>query len=142
MKYIRQRGENDCGIAALAMACRLRYEDVALDLPLDGDGTNDTLIKDWLCRHGWAWQERARNLWRGSKFEAVTPWPPKPFAPTHVCFVEATKGWHYCVLNFDGRVYDPWKEERHALDHPDYKRVASVTGLFKTHYGEHAGSGL
>ena len=142
LKYIKQRGENDCGIAALAMACRLSYQTVAATLQCDADGTNDTLIKDWLCRNGWAWQERTRNLWRGGKFEPVDPWPPKPFAPTHICFVEATKGWHYCVLDFDGRVYDPWKKERETLDHPDYKRVSAVTGLFKTNYGHHAGSGL
>lgn len=144
LKYIKQRGENDCGIAALAMACRLRYETVAADLPLDGtEGLNDTLVKDWLYRNGWAWQERTPNIWRGGKYEKVHPWPPSPFAPTHICFVEATKGWHFCVLDFDGLVYDPWKQDRNRLDHPDYKRVGSVLGLFRTRYNhQHAGDGV
>lgn len=133
LKYIAQRGESDCGIAALAMACRMTYEEIKRDLGqyLGDEGLNDSLIKHWLIKNDWAWQEKTRNLWRGGKFEPVHPWPPYPFAPTHICFVEATKNWHYCVLDFEGRVYDPWNRERGTLDHPDYKRVASVIGLFK-----------
>ena len=133
LKYIKQRNEIDCGVAALAMACGLTYDDVGRELlpALGEEGANDDLVKDWLWRNGWAWQEVTRNVWRNGKFNPRHPWPPSPFASTHICFVEATKGWHYCVLDFDGRVYDPWKEERQSLDHQDYKRVSHVIGLFK-----------
>jgi hypothetical protein len=133
LKYIKQRGEHDCGIAAIAMACHVSYERVEVDLAhcLTDGGLNDTLVKDWLRRHDWAWQEVSRNLWKGNKFVPVHPWPPAPFASTHICFVEATRDWHYCVMDFEGRVYDPWNENRQTLDHPDYKRIASVLGLFR-----------
>lgn len=116
------------------MACRVSYETVAADLSSTAEsenGLNDTLIKHWLWSNGWAWQEVTRNLFWGNAFVPLHPWPPRPFASTHICFVEATAGWHYCVLDFDGRVYDPWSEVRTSLNHADYKRVASVTGLFR-----------
>lgn len=144
LKHIKQRTENDCGSAALAMACRITYERAASSLVLaqpglamnlseaiKGDAANDDIVKAWLRLNGWAWQEMTRNVWLHGSFCPRHPWPPAPFAATHICFVEATKGWHYCVMDFDGRVYDPWKEERQSLDHPDYKRVSQVLGLFK-----------
>ena len=142
-RYIKQRNEIDCGIAALAMACDLDYETVARGLvtgptgltsladAMGSEGLNDDLVKDWLRLNGWAWQEMAMNVWCRGAFAKRHPWPPQPFATVHVCFVEATKNWHYCVLDFDGSVRDPWVAERKSLDHPDYKRVASVIGLFK-----------
>lgn len=141
--YIKQRGEVDCGIAALAMACDLKYEQVANGLVTGGaglvrlseamgaEGLNDDLVKDWLRLQGWAWQEMVRNVWQRGQFYARLPWPPQPFATVHVCFVEATKGWHYCVLDFDGSVRDPFDKDRASLAHADYKRVGSVIGLFK-----------
>lgn len=144
MRYVKQQSEIDCGIAALAMACDLSYEHVATGslIGFDGmgmrlaeaikpEGANDDLVKAWLRCNGWAWQEITRNIWMQGKFHPVFPWPPRPFASTHVCFVEATKGWHYCVLDFDGRVRDPFNKERQSLDHPDYKRVSSLLGLFR-----------
>ena len=142
-RYVKQRGSIDCGIAALAMACDLDYETVADGLVTFGatscrlseamgtEGLNDDLIKDWLRRHGWAWQEMARNVWVKGSASPRHPWPPSPFAAVHICFVEATAGWHYCVLDFDGSVRDPWNAERRSLSHPDYKRIGSVIGLYK-----------
>lgn len=143
IRYVKQRSGIDCGIAALAMACAVDYETVANGLVSSGitsrrlseamgtEGLNDDLVKDWLRRHDWAWQEMARNVWQLGGFAPRHPWPPHPFASTHICFVEASSGWHYCTMDFDGRVYDPWKEDRHTLAHPDYKRVGSVIGLYK-----------
>lgn len=133
LTYIKQREANDCGVAAIAMACGRTYEGVAADIwkPETHEGLNDDLVKDWLFRNGWAWQERTRNLWRGNGFRPHDVWPPRPFASTHICFVEATAGWHYCAMDFAGRVFDPWAVERQTLAHPDYKRVSSVLGLFQ-----------
>lgn len=142
-QYVKQRSAIDCGIAALAMACNRTYERVAEGLVTGGsglirlseamgtEGLNDDLAKDWLRLQGWSWQEVARNVWQRGGFHARRPWPPHPFATVHICFVEATKGWHYCVLDFDGSVRDPAAKERTSLAHPDYKRVGSVIGLFK-----------
>jgi hypothetical protein len=143
VKYIKQRSEIDCGIAALAMACDLDYERVADGLvtgpgcltrlrdAMGDEGLNDDLVKDWLRLNGWAWQEVARNVWQRGGFTPRHPWPPQPFATTHICFVEATKGWHYCAMDYAGRVYDPWDERRASLSWQGYKRVSSVLGLFK-----------
>lgn len=143
VKYIKQRGAHDCSIAALAMACDLSYDDAAAGLivtdgtgmrlleAIEPEGANDDIVKAWLRSNGWAWQEATRNLWRNGSFHPIHPWPPAPFALTHICFVEATAGWHYCVMDFAGRVYDPWSEERGSLSHPDYKRVSTILGLFK-----------
>lgn len=141
--YIKQRSEIDCAIAALAMACELSYERTAAGLVIaqgltiqlaeavQPEGANDDIVKAWLRHNGWAWQEATRNVWMKGAYLPLHPWPPSPFASTHVCFVEATKGWHYCVMDFDGSVRDPWNEERRSLVHTDYKRVSSVLGLYK-----------
>lgn len=132
MRYVKQRESNDCGVAALAMACDMTYEEAAASAWTDrSEGLNDDLVKDFLFRHDWAWQDRNPNIWRGGGYVKLQPWPPAPFANTHICFVEATAGWHYCVLDFDGRVRDPFNQERQSLAHPDYKRIAGVCGLFK-----------
>ena len=143
LRYVKQKTENDCGVAALAMACDLKYEQVANSLVVgDGngirvseamgeEGMNDDLVKAFLLFNGWSWQEATRNIWMKGSFHPRHPWPPQPFASVHICFVEATKGWHYCVMDFDGSVRDPWKEERRSLGHADFKRVASVLGLYK-----------
>ena len=143
LRYIKQKSEIDCGIAALAMACDLKYEQVSDALILgDGngirvseamgkEGLNDDLVKAFLLFNGWAWQEATRNIWMKGGFHERRPWPPQPFAFTHICFVEATKGWHYCVMDFDGTVRDPWKEDRRSLRHPDYKRISSLLGIYK-----------
>ena len=143
MKYVKQRNEIDCGIAALAMACDLSYERVAGALVMaqgtvfsladavQPEGVNDDIVKAWLRMNGWAWQEKTRNVWIKGAFLPLHPWPPQPFATSHICFVEATRGWHYCAMDALGRVFDPWNEARHSLDHTDYKRVSSVLGLFK-----------
>lgn len=142
--YIKQRTPIDCGIASLAMACGIKYEQAAEGLVTGGagcltrlcealgdEGLNDDLVKDWLRIQGWAWQEMTRNVWRPGGFVERHPWPPQPFASVHICFVEASKGWHYCVLDFDGRIRDPFDEGRTSFANANYKRVSSVLGLYK-----------
>src|ERR1700691_6317813 len=105
LKYIKQRSGIDCAVSALAMACALHYEDAAAGLVMLGagiqmslaeaiqpEGANDDIIKAWLRCNGWAWQEVTRNIWLKGSFHPVHPWPARPFASRHVCFVEATKG--------------------------------------------------
>src|SRR5262245_7170942 len=94
--YVKQRNEIDCGVAALAMACDLKYEQVADSLVTGGyglirlskamgtEGLNDDLVKDWLRLQGWAWQEMTPNVWRCGGFHPRHPWPPHPFAVRHI----------------------------------------------------------
>lgn len=132
MKYIAQRGPNDCGFATLAMAVGVDYERIAKDLTPDmGDrGINDLHLKQWLIENGWAWQEVFLNYPRAGKYVQREPWPPRPFAPTHIVLLEATRDWHFVAMNSDGEVFDPWKQERKSLAHPDYKRISWVMGLW------------
>lgn len=139
MILVRQRLTYDCAIATIAMACGQTYEEVFADLghELNGQaehklrGISDTLVKHYLFRHGWAWQERTMNLWHGGEYRQQEPWPPAPFAASHICLVKATEESHYCAMDETGRVFDPWEPSRVSLTHPDYNRVMAVAGLFK-----------
>src|SRR5262249_34521491 len=120
------------GVAALAMACGVSYDSV---LPLlqkgSGDGVNETDIYDWLIENGWAWQlvyvnRRVAN----AKYEKRDPWPPLPFAPSHIVQVRATQAWHFTVMDERGAVFDPWTADRKSLDHPDYREISWVMGLW------------
>ena len=123
--YIKQRTDNDCGIAALAMACDLQYEQVAAGLviaqgltmllaeAIQTEGANDDIVKAWLCNNGWAWQEITRNVWvKGAFISNCIPGRQRPLHRCTSALFEATKGWHYCVMDFDGSVRDPWNKER------------------------------
>lgn len=133
IERIQQRGPNDCGIAAIAMACGVPYEDV---LPLlnkgSGGGINETDMYDWMLANGWAWQLVYRNqrLEHG-KYQQREPWPPQPFAPAHIVMVRATQDWHFTVMDGAGRVFDPWTDDRKSLDHPDYRDISWVMGVWK-----------
>jgi len=131
--YIRQRHDWDCGIAAIAMAADVPYEQVLADLVPDGTerGLNELHVHDWLHRNGWAWQQISRNRPSCGKYVPRDPWPPAPFAPSHIAQVEATQGWHFTVMDGSGRVLDPWNEARDTLEHSDYGQVTWVLGLFK-----------
>lgn len=134
IERIQQRGPNDCGIAALAMACDVPYDAV---LPLleqsSGGGINETDLYDWLANNGWAWQLKYVNhrVARGA-YEKRNPWPPKPFAPSHIAQVLASQGWHFTVMDGLGNVFDPWTKDRKSLDHPDYREISWVMGLWRT----------
>ena len=130
IERIQQRAGNDCGIAALAMACGVPYESVQHLLALGLDGINDLHIKDWLIANGWAWQEIFLNRPVRGSYEPREFWPPKPFAPSHIAMVEATMGWHYTVMDGAGEVFDPFNADRKSLTHPDYKRISSLLGLW------------
>src|SRR6185312_14734479 len=81
MERIQQRGPNDCGIAALAMACGVSYESVAPLLESGaGAGVNEPDLYEWLRTNGWAWQMVYQNYRRAGEYHRRTPWPPTPFA--------------------------------------------------------------
>lgn len=131
--YIPQRQNWDCGVAALAMATGNTYERMFEELPVgfenDG-GLNELHLQAWMMRNGWAWQHMYQNHPQGGKYIKRDPWPPQPFAPTHIAMVTATAGAHFAVLDDKGLVLDPWDRRRETLTHPDYKQVHWVMGLW------------
>lgn len=133
IERIQQRGPNDCGIAAISMACDVPYEQV---LPLmrkgSGAGINENDLYDWLIENGWAWQlVYVNRRVEHAKYEKRNPWPPKPFAPSHILQVRATQAWHFTVMDTAGEVFDPWSADRKTLSHPDYQEISWVMGLWR-----------
>lgn len=130
---ISQRRDNDCGVAALAMACGVDYDAI---LPILSEywsdkGINDLHVKDWLINNGWAWQEVTMFHPVKGKYEKHDPWPPRPFAPSHIAQVIVAPGAHFTVMDSSGEVFDPWNAARKTLDHADYKQVNWVMGLWR-----------
>lgn len=133
LKYIKQRGGHDCGIAALAMATGNDYEAIYRDLGEACDareGINDLHLFWWCWKNGWAYQQVWRHEPKGKEYPMRANWPLHPFAPSSICQVEVPSGYHYVALDFDGRVYDPYHGERQTLIHPDYKSVSFIMGLW------------
>lgn len=132
IERIQQRGSYDCGIAALAMACGVSYEVV---LPLlecgSGNGINEPDLYEWLTVNGFAWQMVYQNYRVAGRYHKREPWPPKPFAPTHIVQVQATQQWHFAVMDGTGEVFDPWTADRKSLAHPDYREISWVMGIWK-----------
>lgn len=113
MKYIAQKSDWDCGVAALAMAVEESYDTILNDIcGPSGFPLNELYVYDWCLKNGWAWQLMYVNRPRhesekpegeySSGYCRRDPWPPKPFAPSHICMVEATRGWHFCAMDGAG----------------------------------------
>ena len=133
MIYIKQRGEHDCGVAALAMAVGADYETIyeaCRDRIEDDRGINELLLHEWLYRHGWAWQQIFRVHQLGGVNVVRETWPPAPWAPVHLCQVLATRDWHFAAMDETGRVFDPWDSSRISLNDPVYRKVSWVMGLW------------
>jgi hypothetical protein len=130
---VAQRRDNDCGVAVLAMACGVDYDAIApiLSEYWSDKGINDLHVKDWLINNGWAWQEVTMFHPVKGKYEKRVPWPPKPFARSHIAQVIVSAGAHFTVMDSTGEVFDPWSADRKSLTHPDYKQVSYVLGLWK-----------
>lgn len=125
-----------CAIACCAMILEKTYgemEDWFLTNGLTRErmekGVWSGIYREALYRHGWVGHERWFNDplrngpggWR---------WPPAPFAPVHICAADVPAGHHAFVMLEDGRVLDPFKAERTSIDHPDYRHVDNVLGLW------------
>lgn len=125
IEYVKQRDDWDCGVAVLAMVSGLTYEQVLDDFNgkgIEGVGIGGVLFDWWFVKHGVATQ--------GKTPELDDPWPPEPWAPVHIAYVRATQGAHVCVMDCQGRVFDPFDIKRRTLTHKDYKRVRGVIGIW------------
>lgn len=126
VRYIKQRSDWDCGVAVLAMASGLPYEQIIEDFAgkgIEGTGIEGSLFDWWFRKRGLAIQ---------CVTEAIEPmWPAEPWAPVHIAYVQATRGSHVCVMDHLGRVFDPFDIRRRTLTHKDYRSVRGVIGIWK-----------
>jgi len=136
VRYVAQPNGYGCSIACVAMVLGKTYDEMEAWF-LDAGLTRERMEKGlWrgiyyaaLHRHGFALVER----WHHDPIANVKGpvWPIAPFAPVHICAVDVTVGSHAIVMAGDGTVLDPFKRERTTIDHPDYHKVDSITGVFQ-----------
>ena len=129
-RLVRQRQDNDCTVAAVAMATGQKYEAVmssAIFSLVFAAGETPSLrhVDEYLIEHGYAQQKLFRYTAGGRKLRS--PWPPRPWAPIHICDVQTSRS-HAVVMLVDGRVLDPLDDKPRVLS--DYAEVNSVCGLF------------
>lgn len=133
IKYVKQRGGHDCGIASLAMATGLPYEEVLAPFAWRinaGEGLNEVHMLEWFVRNGWAYQQVYKVHHLGGVNQRKEEWPPKPWAPVHLIEARVSAGYHFAVMDAKGRVFDPWDAERTSISHPAYKDLLWVMGLW------------
>lgn len=82
-----------------------------------------------LARHGFVYEQRYRCDPFVNGVQRAE-WPPAPFAPIHMCSAQVPTGWHAFVMLADGSVLDPFKRERTTIEHPDYREVSQVLGVW------------
>ena len=133
--HVRQKHAWGCGIACLAMVTGDSYDDIYALVRSYIEGCEDSRkgiheyhLRDYLNLRGFAYQQVPHF----SALENIKrePWPPKPWAPVHIVQVFAGS-YHFVVMDEVGRVFDPNAEVRTRLDHPDYRDIYYVLGLWK-----------
>jgi hypothetical protein len=130
--YISQEDTYGCGLASLAMISGRGYQYVAewfLSYGRDIVKKKGGTMFDWdmyLVEHGYSVARKFCTLNGIHRPE----WPPKPFAPVHLCEVRPTENkFHVVVMDECGNVLDPWRKGIFQL--LDYISVESVAGVYK-----------
>jgi hypothetical protein len=132
LKYIYSLRENGCVISCLSMLLGQSFDDTVKDMEpywwneAADEGTDDDAWAQYLAAKGYAYQDICYEYTPLDKL--IEPWPLKPFAPIHMCFVYAY-GPHAVILLNDGRVLDPNDETIKSLS--EYHRVYRMVGLWK-----------
>ena len=132
IERVQQKETCGCTVAAIAMVIGKSYDEVRSASTRDFEGKSGGVhIEDWfdyLFEHGFV----AHRMWKVTHLQGVnTPrpcWPPKPFAPLHICSVRTPAGEHAVVMLGDGTVLDPFTSDRDSLS--CYESVSAVYGLF------------
>jgi hypothetical protein len=122
MHYVAQAGDDDCGVAVLAMLTDRTLAEAVEWIGWDGKPLKPHQMHWWLWKDGW--------YLRSIKLAADLPtseWPPPPFADAHYAMVTATKGGHWTVMDGTGRLLDPWDVSRESLS--VYSAVHEIVGL-------------
>lgn len=132
VEYVESDDNVSCVLACLAMVTGKTVAQVR-----DGmrqywyneaaeQGTNDEAFEAYLSARGYAVQQISHDYVPEDKL--ITPWPPDPWAPIHVCDVYE-HGPHAVVMLYDGVVLDPNDTGMKSLD--QYHRVYAVQGIWK-----------
>ncbi len=139
--WVKQEDAKGCGIAAIAMLTGQSYVEVNSHLvklmnrtadSFGETGINHLHIDQYLASKGFAIVRRLSfNPFTNRKKRS---WP-RAFCDAAYCEVEqlATGNWHFVVLLRDGSILDPLHSERKSFG--DYKRISSITGVFKVQMG-------
>lgn len=136
VRYVAQPNGYGCAIACVAMIVGKPYDE----------------METWFLEQGLPRTRMEQGLWEGQYMEALDrlgfvyvrryrcdafingqqrdEWPPKPFAPVHICCADVPAGHHAFVMLADGSVLDPYKRERTSIAHPDYLKVDQVLGVW------------
>jgi len=133
VEWTRQEDEFGCFVAAMAMITGQTYAQVKAetgDIYKNKSGCHFS-ADQYLAERGYA----CARLWSFNQFkqdadgnnEKTVPWPPKPFAPVHLCSVVTSMG-HFVVMLADGTVFDPAIPVEKKLS--DYERVNWVAGVW------------
>lgn len=113
-KVIRQKGANDCGLAAVAMALGVSYETVEEMMP--PERRRDTLGYrlanydifeilyrfDKMLQYVMRWDRLGLRDAEGHS-PTREPWPPEPWAPSHIVQIPG----HWMAMDRQGRILDP-----------------------------------
>lgn len=156
INFVAQSQSRGCHIASLAMITNQSYSDVVLDFPIqtimrecidctvqphrkyqepleihnfDEYGITMCESLEYLRKREWAWQTLAE--WASYVKREV--WPPKPWAPIHLCEVHVVGApcAHAVVMDQSGVVYDPvFGIQTDGLRFNQYDGVYQVAGLF------------
>lgn len=128
--YVAQEESDGCLVACIAMATGRTYAEIrAIVAASYSGGIHSVIAHDVLADLGYAVMVRYKHIPHLKRNRDA--WPIAPFAPVHICGVDATTGPHAIVLLDTGEVYDPWTRDRHDLLHSDYTQIDHIDGVFK-----------
>ena len=139
MIWIEQTDANGCGPACLAMIAGITYataKEILERSPSmlhkgdwDKEGVSHITLDAAFQTFGF-WRQRVYRIWQ------PTDWPPKPWAPVHLCQVAQPSGnHHFVVMDRDGHVLDPLRQPDVSHRLADYPDVFNVCGLYRPEVG-------
>lgn len=132
IRYLESELDNSCVVTCLAMVTGQTFQEVLEQMQEYWDdygqfeGIADDCFDAYLSQLGYALQYMHHDYVPTHTLR--NRWPPKPFAPVHICDV-FDQGMHCVVMLADGTVLDPNDKNRRQL--VDYHRVYTVTGIWK-----------
>jgi hypothetical protein len=128
--HVKQRDPNGCVLACVAMIQGLTYDEARARYGDPGSGKTYHWWMDQLGQAGFAYQLYFKFSQQIGGFRE--PWPLQPWAPAHLCSVDAGRGsgTHLCVMLADGSILDPYFETPQRLS--DYPDVTYMAGIWQT----------
>ena len=134
IKRVAQEDADGCAIACVAMVLGWTYQEARgyLRIAAEDDagvlhGIHSGVVQEALAQHGWMCRVHYRHnsVTKSDRAE----WPPPPFAPVHIAFVNVPNNHHAVVVTATGDVLDPNSTARTRLT--DFSKVDQVIGFWK-----------